>query len=249
MPRASISCWSSAFRRVHLVGEEQHAERDQDHAGDDRDLRVVVAEELEEAGDARERERRQQERDRHPQRVEGEQHRALADVGATTRRPTAPRRASRRCTAARRPRTPGPASTGPPVPARFSSPSGRHSRLSAGTNSVAMKKTPIATMIAPEIWRSSARLSCSVWPMPVAVIPSRMNMTVNDRQKISAGIEDVRSCCGPPGCRRTTRRRSSTGSPARAAARTGETNDRKPAPNAAKTVVLGARRAAVDHSW
>ena len=50
-----------------------------------------------------------------------------------------------------------------------------------------MNKTPSPAMMMPEIWRSSARWSCSVWPRPVAVMPSATNMTVNARQNSSAG--------------------------------------------------------------
>ena len=52
-----------------------------------------------------------------------------------------------------------PAMIGPPVWARRISSSGRHSRFSCGTNSVAMKSTPSATITIPEIWRSTARWS------------------------------------------------------------------------------------------
>ena len=48
---------------------------------------------------------------------------------------------------------------GPPVWARRISSSGRHSRFSFGTNSVAMKSTPSAMITIPEIWRSTARWS------------------------------------------------------------------------------------------
>ena len=39
----------------------------------------------------------------------------------------------------------------------------------------------------PEICRRTARLSWSVWPRPVAVIPSATNIAVNARQKSIAG--------------------------------------------------------------
>ncbi len=76
---------------------------------------------------------------------------------------------------------------GPPVWARRMSSSGRHSLFSCRTNSVEMKSTPSSAITMPEIWRSSWRLSWSVWPRPVAVMPSATNIAVNARQKSSAG--------------------------------------------------------------
>ena len=80
-----------------------------------------------------------------------------------------------------------PATTGPPVAAREMSASGRHSRFRRGTNIVAMNSTPIAAITMPETCRRVTRCSPSQWPIPVAPIPSATNMTVNERQKISAG--------------------------------------------------------------
>ena len=76
---------------------------------------------------------------------------------------------------------------GPPVWARRMSSSGRHSRFSFGTKSVAMKRTPSSPMITPEICRRTARWSCSVWPRPVAVMPSATNIAVKARQNRIAG--------------------------------------------------------------
>ena len=81
-----------------------------------------------------------------------------------------------------------PATTGPPVEARESSASGLHSRFSSGTNSVPTNSRPIAKITMPEMWRISSRFSASVRPMPVAVIPSATNITVNERQKSSDGM-------------------------------------------------------------
>ena len=80
-----------------------------------------------------------------------------------------------------------PAISGPPVPAREISASGRHSRLSFGTNGVRTNSTPSAMMTAPAILSSVPRESCSVEPSPVAVIPSATKTTVNDRQNTIAG--------------------------------------------------------------
>ncbi len=80
-----------------------------------------------------------------------------------------------------------PATIGPPVDALDSNVSGRHWRFSLPTKSVATKSTPRAMMITPDICRSSWRLSWRKLPRPVAVMPSAMNMTVNERQKSSAG--------------------------------------------------------------
>ena len=80
-----------------------------------------------------------------------------------------------------------PATIGPPVWARRMSSSGRHSRFSCGMNSVAMNSTPSSAITMPEIWRSTARWSWSVWPRPVAAMPSATNIAVKARQKSSAG--------------------------------------------------------------
>ena len=66
--------------------------------------------------------------------------------------------------------------------------SGRHSRLSLGTNGVIRKNTPSAMITAPATLSSVPRPSWSAEPRPVAVIPSATKMTVNDRQKTIAGI-------------------------------------------------------------
>ena len=50
-----------------------------------------------------------------------------------------------------------------------------------------MNSRPISTITTPAIWRSSWRLSWSVCPSPVAVMPSATNMAVKDRQNSSAG--------------------------------------------------------------
>ena len=50
-----------------------------------------------------------------------------------------------------------------------------------------MNSTPISAMTTPAISRRSARLSLSVWPSPVAVMPRAMNIAVKARQKRSAG--------------------------------------------------------------
>ena len=84
-----------------------------------------------------------------------------------------------------------PAISGPPDPARDISTSGRHSRLSLGTNGVSTNSTPSAMMITPAILSSVPRPSCSVEPSPVAVIPSATKTTVKDRQKTNAGHQDA----------------------------------------------------------
>ena len=81
-----------------------------------------------------------------------------------------------------------PAISGPPEPARDISMSGRHSRLSFGTNGVSTNSTPRAMMIAPATLSSVPRPSCSVEPSEVAVMPSATKTTVKDRQKTIAGI-------------------------------------------------------------
>ena len=65
--------------------------------------------------------------------------------------------------------------------------SGRHSLLSTGTNGVSTKNRPRATISAPAILSRVWRWSASVDPMPVAVMPSATNITVNERQKMIAG--------------------------------------------------------------
>ena len=69
-----------------------------------------------------------------------------------------------------------PATIGPPLPARSSSASTCHSRFSRVTKREATKRTPIATIRAPEILVSSSLWSCRVEPRPVAVSPSRMKI-------------------------------------------------------------------------
>ena len=59
------------------------------------------------------------------------------------------------------------------------------------------KKTPIAMISPPAMWSSVSWGRCSVEPMPVAVIPSATNMTVNDRQKMIAGPRTRESVCSP----------------------------------------------------
>ena len=85
-----------------------------------------------------------------------------------------------------------PATSGPPLPARLISASGRHSLLSIGMNGVSTKKTPSRTIIAPAILSSVPLELCSVDPIPVAVMPSATNTTVNDRQKTIAGSRILR---------------------------------------------------------
>ena len=80
-----------------------------------------------------------------------------------------------------------PAITGPPVEARLISELGRHSRFSRGTNIAAMNRNPITISRIAATWRRVARWSWSVRPRPVALIPSATNITVNERQKSSAG--------------------------------------------------------------
>jgi hypothetical protein len=80
-----------------------------------------------------------------------------------------------------------PATIGPPVCARRISCSGRHSRFRSGMNSVAMKRTPISAITIPEISRRTWRWSLSVWPRPVALMPSATNIAVKARQKRRAG--------------------------------------------------------------
>src|SRR3954468_15802757 len=80
-----------------------------------------------------------------------------------------------------------PATSGPPEPARVISASGRHSRLSLGTNGVSTKKTPSGMITAPATLSSVLRELLSVEPRLVAVIPSATNTTVNERQKTIAG--------------------------------------------------------------
>jgi hypothetical protein len=81
-----------------------------------------------------------------------------------------------------------PATRGPPDPARRIRASARHSLLSTGTNGVRTKNRPRATISAPATSSSVSRWWARVEPIPVAVMPSATNMTVNDRQKTIAGI-------------------------------------------------------------
>ena len=50
-----------------------------------------------------------------------------------------------------------------------------------------MNSPPMSAMMIPDSSRRNWRWSWSVWPRPVAVIPSATNMTVNARQKSRAG--------------------------------------------------------------
>ena len=54
-------------------------------------------------------------------------------------------------------------------------------------NGVRTKKTPSRMIRTPATCSSVARWSFSVLPIPVAVIPSATNTTVNDRQKTAPG--------------------------------------------------------------
>ena len=87
-----------------------------------------------------------------------------------------------------------PAISGPPEPARLMSTSGRHSRLSLGTNGVTRKSTPRAMITTPATLSSVPRRSWSVEPSPVAVIPSATKTTVNERQKTIAGSSTCARC-------------------------------------------------------
>jgi hypothetical protein len=60
-----------------------------------------------------------------------------------------------------------------------------------GTNGVARKNTPIATISAPAIVSSVDFESRRVAPRPVALMPSATNMIVNERQKMIAGPSTV----------------------------------------------------------
>src|SRR3954469_13851319 len=80
-----------------------------------------------------------------------------------------------------------PAISGPPEPAREINASGRHSRLSLGTNGVRRKNTPSAMITAPATLSSVPRESRRVEPRLVAVIPSATKTAVNDRQNTIAG--------------------------------------------------------------
>ena len=60
-----------------------------------------------------------------------------------------------------------------------------------------MKKTPIPMIRMPAIVSSVCLLSRSADPMPVALIPSATNITVNDRQKTIAGASTCERRCSP----------------------------------------------------
>ena len=81
--------------------------------------------------------------------------------------------------------------------------SGRHSRLSRGTNGVITNSTPSATITAPATLSSVPRESCSAEPIPVAVMPSATKTTVKDRQKTIAG-SSTRSSERSPFCSSAT---------------------------------------------
>ena len=93
-----------------------------------------------------------------------------------------------------------PATSGPPLPARLISASGRHSRFSLGTNGVRRKSTPSAMITAPATLSSVPRESCSAEPSPVAVMPRATKTTVNARQKTIAGSKTRARCprCSSP---------------------------------------------------
>ena len=69
-----------------------------------------------------------------------------------------------------------PATIGPPLPARSSSPSTCHSRLSRVTKSEETKSTPMAMISAAEILVSVWLLSLKKEPRPVAVSPRTMKI-------------------------------------------------------------------------
>ena len=60
------------------------------------------------------------------------------------------------------------------------------------------KNTPIAMIRMPAALSSVCLEFWSVEPIPVAVIPSATNISVNDRQKIAAGHRTCESLCWPP---------------------------------------------------
>ena len=70
-----------------------------------------------------------------------------------------------------------PATSGPPRPARRSSDSECHSRLSMPTNGVARNTTPIRMISTPPICSSACLWVLSVEPMTVAERPSRMKIS------------------------------------------------------------------------
>ena len=88
------------------AAEDQDAHRDQDPAADGDDRAVVALDHRERGRRAREGERGEQERDREPERVDGEQEGAVGELAVDPgeREDAAERRA--RCTASRRSRTP-----------------------------------------------------------------------------------------------------------------------------------------------
>src|SRR3954452_13888729 len=138
-----------------------------------------------------------------------------------------------------------PAITGPPAPAREISASGRHSRLSFGTNGVSRKKMLIERITMAAARSSVCLESRRVEPRQVAIMPSAMNMIVNDRQKIAAGHRIADSLCSPVRMSAMLTPDTADREQGTSGRTHGDTNEMKPTANAAMTVVSAWEAASV----
>ena len=69
-----------------------------------------------------------------------------------------------------------------------------HSRFSIGTNNAITNSTPIAMIAMPATFSSVERFSVSVWPRPVAVMPSTMKIALKLSTKSPALTKTERIC-------------------------------------------------------
>ena len=85
-----------------------------------------------------------------------------------------------------------PATIGPPLPARSSRASTRHSLFSLTTKSWATKSTPMAMIRTPAILSSVSWFCRSVCVSPTAVRPRRMKITEKLAMNVSEGGTTLR---------------------------------------------------------
>ena len=185
----SIHCWTSMLRRKNSPVQIRTPIAIRITPPVAMISAVVALDDRERRRHPRERERGEQERDRQAGRVDGEQEGAAAG-GVRERRGGEDRAQGR--PDARRPgdREGGPATTGPPLPAR-SAARRRATRGSArGRTERRRRSAPIAMIRAAGDLVERARwCSLSVDPIPVAVRPSRMKIAEKLATKRRLGAE------------------------------------------------------------
>ena len=179
-PQSSSSCWASMFRRNSSPVNTSTPIAISRTPGDAVDHGVVAADPAERGGRARERDRGEEERHGEPERVHGQQAAALRRPSPASR----PARGSRRA--------PGPRTASMRSRTRRRRPAARRCRRAARARRPAIRgsasartaragKTPIAMIAIPATFSSVWRLSDSVLPIPVAVMPSRMKIALKVR--------------------------------------------------------------------